>query len=82
MILLDIHVKPHDGFEMLHMVQSMNGFDTIPVVALTASVMNEEVEELRQAGFHSVIAKPVDVDAFPDLLRRILTGESIWRIVQ
>jgi CheY-like chemotaxis protein len=81
-ILLDIHVKPHSGFEMLDMLRGMNGFASIPTVALTASVMNEEVQKLKEVGFHSVIAKPIDIDAFPDLLERIARGESIWRIVE
>jgi hypothetical protein len=51
-------------------------------VALTASVMNEEVHKLREAGFHSVIAKPIDVDTFPDLLHRIVGGETVWRIIE
>lgn len=80
-ILLDIHVKPHSGFEMLTMLRKMNEFSQVPVVALTASVMNEEVQKLREVGFHSVISKPVDVDTFPGLLERIAGGESIWRII-
>lgn len=80
-ILLDIHVKPYSGFEMLEMLRKMNGFADVPVVALTASVMNEEVQRLKQVGFHSVISKPVDVDTFPSLLQRIAGGESIWRII-
>jgi CheY-like chemotaxis protein len=80
-ILLDIHVKPHSGFEMLKMLRAMNEFANIPIVALTASVMNEEVQQLKEVGFHSVIAKPVDVDTFPSLLQRIARGESIWRII-
>jgi CheY-like chemotaxis protein len=79
-ILLDIHVKPHSGFEMLDMLR-VNGFGNIPIVALTASVMNEEVQKLKEVGFHSVIAKPIDVDSFPDLLQRIAQGEAFWRII-
>jgi CheY-like chemotaxis protein len=67
---------------MLNMLRGMTGFANIPTVALTASVMNEEVQKLKEVGFHSVIAKPIDIDAFPDLLERIARGESIWRIVE
>jgi CheY-like chemotaxis protein len=81
LILLDIHVKPYNGFEMLAMVRQLEQFTSTPVVALTASVMNEEVDQLRTAGFNSVIAKPIDVDTFPELLARIHAGETIWRII-
>jgi two-component system, cell cycle response regulator DivK len=80
-ILLDIHVQPHDGFEMLEMLRAKPSYRSLPVVALTASVMNEEVQRLRQAGFDSAIAKPVDQDAFPEHLHDIVNGRAIWSIV-
>lgn len=79
-ILLDIHIHPHNGFEMLRMLREDADLRDRPVVALTASVMNEEIEQLRQAGFNSTIAKPVSVVTFPGLIERILGGESVWHI--
>lgn len=79
-ILLDIHVPPHDGFEMLKMLREHASFRGIPVAALTASVMNEEVVKLKHSGFDGVIAKPLDMDSFPDMLDRIIKGENIWHI--
>ena len=80
-ILMDIHLQPHNGFEMLEMLRQSSHFQHTPVVALTASVMNEEVEQLQSAGFDGCIAKPVDMDVFPELLDLILDGKKIWRIV-
>ncbi|MBC8098881.1 MAG: response regulator [Armatimonadetes bacterium] len=80
-IFVDIHIKPHTGFEMLTMIRQLPAFNHVPVVALTASVMNEEVERLRMAGFNSCLAKPVDLDNFAETLALILQGESIWRII-
>jgi CheY-like chemotaxis protein len=79
-ILLDIHMKPFTGFEMLKMLRGLPTFRTVPVVALTASVMNEEIQQLQTAGFSSVIAKPIDQDMFPGMLDQILRGDQIWHI--
>jgi len=79
-IFLDIHMEPIDGFEMLRQVREDGGFTGTKIVALTASVMNEEVKMLRSAGFNGVMAKPLDVDAFPGALDRILNGEQVWII--
>jgi two-component system, cell cycle response regulator DivK len=49
-------------------------------VALTASVMNEEIQHLRQAGFNGCLAKPIDMEQFPNQVDRILNGDSIWYI--
>ncbi len=79
-IFLDIHMQPLDGFEMLKQIRKNSAFQATRVVALTASVMNEEVKLLQQKGFDGVFAKPLDVDAFPNVLLRILDGEQIWII--
>jgi CheY-like chemotaxis protein len=77
-IFLDIHMEPLDGFEMLKLIRSNKSYYATPVIALTASVMNEEVRRLREAGFDGAIAKPINYDTFPGLLYRILNGEQIW----
>jgi CheY-like chemotaxis protein len=78
--LLDIHVEPHDGFSMLTMLRADPNFRDIKVVALTASVMNDEVIKLRESGFDGAIGKPLSLQTFPDLLQRILDNEPIWNI--
>jgi CheY-like chemotaxis protein len=79
-IFLDIHMRPFDGFEMLKTLRQMDHFRSIPIVAMTASVMNEEVYMLRTAGFSGAIGKPIDQLEFPELFERILRGEAVWRI--
>ena len=80
-VLLDIHMKPITGFEMLKLLRGHELFKSTPVVALTASVMNEEVHQLKTAGFDGVLAKPLDMDAFPLVLQRILKGETVWHVM-
>jgi CheY-like chemotaxis protein len=80
-ILLDIHMKPYSGFEMLTMLRELAWASSTPIVALTASVMNEEVQRLRSIGFNGCLAKPIDLETFPDTLQRIIAGETIWRIL-
>jgi CheY-like chemotaxis protein len=80
-VFLDIHVKPYNGFEMLTMLRALEQFKGVPIVAMTASVMNEEIDQLRTAGFDGCLAKPIDMDTFPNTLARILKGEAVWRII-
>ncbi len=79
-IFLDIHMEPIDGFAMLSTIRRHAAFNTVPVVALTASVMNEEVRRLRDAGFDGVIAKPINYDTFPNALERLLNGQQVWNV--
>jgi len=77
---LDIHVRPYDGFAMLAMLREHERFAGTIVIALTASVMNEEINRLKQAGFDGVLAKPLNFHTFPDTVDRILDGEKIWTV--
>ena len=79
--LLDIQMKPYDGVELLSMLRADPQFKCSKVVALTASVTNEEVSLLKSSGFDGAIAKPLDIDIFPDLIARIIDGEQVWYIV-
>lgn len=80
MVFLDIHMQPYNGFEVLAALRQHPDYQDLPIIALTASVMSEEVAQLRTAGFQSCIAKPLNFDTFPALLGRLFNGESIWTI--
>jgi len=79
-ILLDIQMKPINGFAMLDLLREDNRFQNKTIIALTASVMNEEIQQLKDAGFDGVIAKPIDMDLFPRMLQRILDKEKVWYV--
>jgi len=81
LILLDIHVKPLNGFAMLNVLRGVPRFKQVPVVALTASVMNEEIQLLKNAGFDGCLAKPINLTTFPQHIERLLKGERVWAIV-
>ena len=78
--MLDIQIKPYDGFELLSMLRSDPQYDKSKVIALTASVTNEEISLLKSGGFDGAIAKPLNIEAFPELIARIINGEKVWYI--
>jgi CheY-like chemotaxis protein len=79
--LIDIQMKPYDGIELLSMLRGDPQFKKSKVIALTASVTNEEISLLKSSGFDGAIAKPLNIEAFPDLIAKIIDGESVWYIV-
>lgn len=80
-VFLDIHVPPMNGFEMLKVIRENPRYQDVPVIALTASVMNEEVQQLHSSGFNGCVGKPLDQETFPELLQMIQNGDEIWRIL-
>ena len=79
--LFDIQMNPYDGFDLLSMLRNDQQYRDSKVVALTASVMSEEVARLKASGFDGAIAKPLNIEVFPDLIARIMNGEHVWYIV-
>ena len=79
-IFLDIKVHPHDGFEMLADLRKNSTYQNTKIVALTANVMANDVEKMKMAGFSGLISKPIIHRIFPELLHKILAGESVWYI--
>lgn len=80
-ILLDIHMYPNTGFQLLEMIRSDPDYRHCQVIAVTASVMNEEIAQLRTSGFDGTIGKPLDAMKFSSIIQRIQAGDSVWEIM-
>ncbi len=69
LVLMDIQLPGMDGVVALAHLRGETATATIPVVAMTASVMKEDRERFEKAGFDGFITKPIDVRAFPQQVR-------------
>lgn len=78
--LLDIQMHPLSGFDMLELIRRDPQLADRTVIALTASVMSDEIQRMRDAGFDGAISKPISATTFPDLIRQIVNGEPVWHI--
>lgn len=80
LILMDIMLPERDGYEALGLLRSEPRFQNTLIVAVTADASQENMERARQAGFDGFIGKPLDPDRFPEQIRRVLRGESVWEL--
>jgi len=78
LILLDIHLPEEDGYEVLERFRKDERFSKTLIVAVTADVSQANLNRAKLAGFDGFLAKPINVDLFPDQIRRVLQGESVW----
>jgi two-component system cell cycle response regulator DivK len=74
-ILLDLSMPKMDGWEMRTRVKSTQGFETIPIVALTAHAMPDDKKRVLDAGFDGYLKKPINVGTLLDDLRATLERE-------
>jgi two-component system cell cycle response regulator DivK len=64
LILMDISLPGIDGVEATRQLKDEPSTATIPIVALTASVLATDRARFEEAGFAGLIAKPIDVLTF------------------
>jgi CheY-like chemotaxis protein len=72
LLLLDIAMPVMIGGDLLRYLQR-NGFDDLPVIVMTASLMPERY---RAYGASAVLAKPFDIDRLIALVRQYLPAPT------
>jgi CheY-like chemotaxis protein len=70
-VLMDIHMPLMDGMEAQQKIKRLN--PDLPVIALTANVMKEDVDSYLQKGFVAHVAKPIDINDLYDNLKYYLS---------
>jgi two-component system response regulator len=67
-ILLDLKMPKIDGIEVLEQIKSNDLTKKIPVVVLTSSKENPDIDKCYALGANSYIVKPVDFAGFIDAI--------------
>ncbi len=69
-VLMDLQMPQMDGFETTRRIRAMDKpACEVPIVALTASALPEQIEATRRAGMDAHLSKPLDRTALLQLLR-------------
>ncbi|MDR0556494.1 MAG: response regulator [Treponema sp.] len=73
-ILMDIQMPVMDGCTATRMIRSMRRKDakTLPIIAMTADVIKEDVSKMREAGMNEHLGKPVDLNKLFKILKEFL----------
>jgi two-component system cell cycle response regulator DivK len=80
LVLMDIRLPYEDGYGALRKIRSSPQLKDLAVVAVTAEASTEQMKKAQEAGFNGFLGKPLDPDRFPDQIRHILAGESVWEL--
>jgi DNA-binding response OmpR family regulator len=74
-VLLDIQLPGIDGFEVLAGLRSGHEFSArVPIVAVTASVMDDDRRKILAAGFDAYVPKPVNIRELLATLTQLLAN--------
>ena len=70
LILMDCHMPVMDGYEASTAIRAHATTQRIPIIALTANVMEGNRERCLAAGMDDFLAKPYSLDQLQEVLRR------------
>ena len=73
-ILMDVQMPVMDGYEATRIIRKLPREDVkdLPIIAMTANAMEEDREEALKNGMNAHLPKPFDVEAFLELLQKLV----------
>jgi len=73
-ILMDVQMPEMDGYEATQCIRALDipNAKTIPIIAMTANVFQEDIEKCLKSGMNDHIGKPLDLNEMLNKLRRAL----------
>jgi len=77
-ILMDIQMPEMDGFQATKIIRTENSY--IPIIALTALVVQEEIENFKSAGINDYITKPFEAELLKQKLSNYLYANQRYSI--
>ena len=78
LILLDLNMEVMNGFDFLHMRKKSDRISRIPVVVLTSSHRDEDIDLAYSLGANAYVEKPISPKEFVDV---ILSIEDFWLVL-
>jgi two-component system, sensor histidine kinase and response regulator len=64
LVLMDLQMPEMDGLTATKLLRAAPRLQKLPIIAMTAHAMAEEVHQCLEAGMNDHVAKPIDRDAF------------------
>lgn len=75
LILMDMNMPGIDGYEATTRLKSLEEFESVPIIAVTANVTEGDKQRSLISGCDGYITKPVDIDTFVSELEKYLGGK-------
>jgi signal transduction histidine kinase/CheY-like chemotaxis protein len=76
-VLMDVQMPGMDGLEATRRIRELEGARSrVPILAVTASALPEQVAACRAAGMDAHLAKPIDRESLLNAVARLTTGAA------
>lgn len=74
-VLMDIHMPGISGIEATQKIREFN--KDIPIIALTAVTIDENLDDFYRAGFNEIIPKPFKTEEFFEKIYKTMEGRRM-----
>lgn len=71
LILLDLKLPKLNGIDVLRIIKKDKNLDKIPVVVMTSSQENRDLDECYELGANSYVVKPINFSNFMEVTKEI-----------
>jgi CheY-like chemotaxis protein len=79
LIILDLMLPlGMSGYSLFTLIRQIRGYETTPIIAVSAADPYSAMEKCREVGFSGYIAKPINEQLFPHQILRVMQGEPVW----
>ncbi len=73
LILMDVQMPVMDGYEATRAIRALSSTKSrIPILAMTANVMQSEVQQCLDAGMDGFVPKPFKQEELVEAIRRVI----------
>ena len=72
LILMDIKMPKMDGYEATGRIRKLEGYQSVPIIALTSYAMAGDKKKALDAGCDGHLSKPINPETFMDEIRKYL----------
>ena len=69
LVLMDIMMPVMDGYQVIKAIRESKTYSNIPIIAITAKSLKDDMEKCLEAGANAYISKPVEYDMLMRLVK-------------
>lgn len=77
LVLMDMYMPVMDGIAATQAIRSLKGFESLPIIALTANARQSDLDQCLAAGMNDYVLKPIDPEALSKVLVHWIQAKTI-----
>ena len=81
-ILMDCQMPVMDGYTATSLIRKDSAYDDLPIIAMTANVMQRDIERTQAVGMNEHIGKPIDVNSLFSVLAKCLLPVDVQSLTR